>query len=69
MYEDAIFVNAWQCDFGIQYHQPIGKDDELVIGGTYTMKLPMQNTTEIKSTTNITDFDGTAYEFDYQQTQ
>lgn len=68
MYEDAIFVNAWQCDFGIQYHQPIGKDDELVIGGTYTMKLPMQNTTEIKSTTNITDFDGTAYEFDYPQT-
>lgn len=66
--KNAIYVNAWQCDFGIQYHQLIGADDQLVIGGTYSMKLPMKNTTEITSTTNIQDFDNTSYEFEYPQT-
>lgn len=68
VYQNALYVNAWQCDFGIQYHQPIGADDKLVIGGTYSMKLPMNNTTEVTSTTNITDQDKTAYEFEYPQT-
>lgn len=67
-YSNSIYVSAWECDFGIQYHQPIGKDDQLVIGGTYTMKLPMNNTTEIISTTNVVDVDNTKYEFDYPQT-
>ena len=68
MYQNAIYVSAWECDFGIQYHQPIGKDDMLVIGGTYSMKLPMKNTTEITSTTNITNMDTISYEFEYPQT-
>ena len=68
VYQNSIYVSAWQCDFGIQYHQPIGKDDQLVIGGTYSMKLPMKNTTEIISTTNVTDEDKTSYEFEYPQT-
>lgn len=67
-YSNSIYVSAWECDFGIQYHQPIGKDDQLVIGGTYTMKLPMNNTTEITSTTNVVDVDKSKYEFDYPQT-
>jgi hypothetical protein len=67
-YNNSIYVSAWECDFGIQYHQPIGKDDRLVIGGTYTMKLPMNNTTEIVTQTNIVDTDNTKYEFDYPQT-
>ena len=67
-YQNALYVNAWQCDFGIQYHQPIGADDQLVIGGTYSMKLPMKNTTEIISTTNVTDKDNTLYDFEYPQT-
>jgi long-subunit fatty acid transport protein len=40
----------------------------LVLGGTYTMKLAMNNKTEITSTTNIQDFDDKSYEFDYPQT-
>lgn len=68
IYQNALYVNAWQCDFGIQYHQPIGDDDQLVIGGTYSMKLPMKNATEITSTTNITEIDTTSYEFEYPQT-
>lgn len=67
-YQNAVYVSAWECDFGIQYHQPIGEDDMLVLGGTYTMKLPMKNSTEITSVTNIEDFDGKSYEFDYPQT-
>ena len=67
-YSNSIYVSAWECDFGIQYHQPIGKDDLLVIGGTYTMKLPMNNSTEIISTTNVVNTDNTKYEFDYPQT-
>jgi hypothetical protein len=68
IYQNAIYVNAWQCDFGFQYHQPIGEDDQLVIGGTYSMKLPMKNTTEIHSVTNKDDSDNTSYEFEYPQT-
>ena len=68
VYQNSMYVSAWECDFGIQYHQPIGLDDQLVIGGTYTMKLPMNNTTEIISQTNIIDVDNSKYEFDYPQT-
>jgi hypothetical protein len=68
LYENTMYVSAWECDFGIQYHQPIGEDDKLVIGGTYTMKLPMNNTTEIVTQTNVVDIDNTKYEFDYPQT-
>lgn len=67
-YENTMYVSAWECDFGIQYHQPIGDDDELVLGGTYTMKLPMNNTTEVTSQTNVLYVDDTKYEFDYPQT-
>lgn len=67
-YKDAVYVSAWECDFGIQYHQPIGKDDMLVLGGTYSLKMPMNNSTEITSNTNIEDFDNKSYEFDYPQT-
>ena len=67
-YKNTIYVSAWECDFGIQYHQPIGDDDLLVVGGTYTMKLPMDNTTEIIAQTNVINTDNTKYEFDYPQT-
>lgn len=67
-YNNSIYISAWECDFGIQYHQPIGKDDRLVIGGTYTMKLPMNNTTEITTQTNIVSVDKSKYEFEYPQT-
>jgi hypothetical protein len=67
-YENTLYASAWIFDVGIQYHQPIGKDDQLVIGGTYTMKLPMKNKTEILYDTNIKEYDNTAYEFDYPQT-
>lgn len=68
VYNNTMYVSAWECDFGIQYHQPIGEDDKLVLGGTYTMKLPMNNTTEIVTQTNVVDTDNTKYEFDYPQT-
>lgn len=68
VYQNAMYVSAWQCDFGFQYHQPIGNKDLLVIGGTYSMKLPMKNTTEITSVTNVSTIDSTAYEFEYPQT-
>ena len=67
-YHDVIYVSAWECDFGIQYHQPIGEDDQLVLGGTYTMQLPMDNDTEIQTQTNVVDIDNRKYEFDYPQT-
>lgn len=66
-YKNAMYVSAWECDFGMQYHQPIGKDDQLIIGGTYTMKLPMDNKTEITTKTNIDDFDNSKYEFEFPQ--
>lgn len=67
-YINSMYISAWECDFGIQYHQPIGEDDQLVIGGTYSLKLPMNNKTEIIANTNIEEIDDTSYLFDYPQT-
>lgn len=64
---EALYVSAWLCDVGIQYHQPIGKD-ELVIGATYSLKLPMNNRYEVTTMTNeIEVIDDNTLGFDYPQ--
>ncbi|MBP7103400.1 MAG: hypothetical protein KBA86_09160 [Bacteroidales bacterium] len=63
----ALYSNSFLCDLGLQYHQPIG-NDELVIGGTYAFKLPMNITSQITTITNTTVTDDTKNDFDYPQT-
>lgn len=65
---EYLYISAWLCDVGIQYHQPIG-NDELVIGGAYSLQLPMRNRSEITTITNeISVKEDTQQGFDYPQT-
>lgn len=73
LYEDTyqtecLYISAWLCDVGIQYHQPIG-DDMLVIGGAYSLQLPMSNSSEVTTITNeeVIKEDNTLL-YDYPQT-
>ena len=66
--KEALYISAWLCDVGIQYHQPIGEDDELVIGATYSLQLPMQNRYEIMTYTNELEIiEDNTLAFDYPQ--
>ncbi len=66
--QENLYVSAWLCDVGVQYHQPIG-DDELVIGGAYSLQLPMNNRSVITTqTTLIETIEDNESQFDYPQT-
>ncbi len=65
--QSNLYVSSFVFDFVFQYTQPIGQDI-LVLGGTYTMKTPMNIRCEEKITTNDTITDNTDYKFDYPQT-
>jgi hypothetical protein len=66
--KEELIIGAWLFDVGMQYHQPIGKD-ELVIGATYSMQLPMQTQSIVSTTTNVqTVVENTDLLFDYPQT-
>lgn len=60
-------VSAFLCDLGVLYHQPI-KKDELVIGATYSFKLPMPMKSQITTVTNTVVDDYYDYGFDYPTT-
>lgn len=60
-------VSSFLCDLGLLYHQPI-KKDELVIGATYSFKLPMPMTSQIVTQTNSQVTDDSKYDFDYPMT-
>ena len=65
--QESLYVSAWLCDVGVQYHQPIG-EDELVIGAAYSLQLPMNNRYEIITMTNEAEIIETdALAFDYPQ--
>lgn len=65
---EELLISAWLCDVGVQYHQPIG-DDELVVGATYSLQLPMRNKSIITTTTNVTTVvEDNTRQFDYPQT-
>ena len=66
--KENLYVSAWLCDVGIQYHQPIG-DDVLVIGGTYSLQLPMNNRSVITTQTTLVETkEDTESKFDFPQT-
>lgn len=66
---EYLYISAWLCDVGVQYHQPIGSDDELVIGAAYSLQLPMKNRSEITTITNeVSVVDDNTQLFDYPQT-
>lgn len=48
-YNSNMHVRSFNTRFGIQYHQPIGKEDELVIGAIYEYKSKLHNTLDITS--------------------
>lgn len=57
-------VSSFLCDFGIQYHQPIG-GDELVLGAAYSLSLPLNIWSQITTVTTSTNVDNENYGFDY----
>lgn len=66
--KESLYISAWLCDVGLQYHQPIG-DDELVIGLGYSLQLPMNNRYEIITKTNeVEEIEDNTLLFDYPQT-
>lgn len=65
--ESNLYVSTFLWDAGIQFIQPVGKKDVLVVGGTYTLKTPMNIRSEIATTSTQTITDDTNYSFDYPQ--
>lgn len=66
--KEALYISAWLCDVGVQYHQPIG-DDELVVGAAYSLQLPMNNRYEITTKTNDVEIiEDETLLFEYPQT-
>jgi hypothetical protein len=66
--DENLYISAWLCDVGLQYHQPIG-NDELVIGGAYSIKLPMRNKSVITTKTTLEEvIEDNQSTFDYPQT-
>ncbi|MBR2617862.1 MAG: hypothetical protein IKC81_00935 [Paludibacteraceae bacterium] len=64
---ENLYVSAWLCDVGVQYHQPIG-NSELVVGAAYSLQLPMHNrTVTTTQTTLIEEVVDTESAFDYPQ--
>ena len=62
-----MYSTSWLCDVGVQYTQPLGGKNTLVIGGAYSFKLPMNIKSQITTYTNKEDVDNTKYDFDYPQ--
>lgn len=62
-----MYSTSFLCDVGILYHQPI-KKDELIIGATYSFKLPMNIKSETTTITNEGVYDRSIYDFDYPMT-
>lgn len=65
--EKNLHCTTFLCDVGVLYHQPI-KKDELTIGATYSIKLPMLIDSQIRTVTNYTTEDNTKYSFDFPHT-
>lgn len=66
--QSATFIaSTFLCDVGVQYHQPI-KKDLLVVGATYSIKLPMAISSQMVTTTNKTVTDNLKYDFDFPMT-
>lgn len=63
-----LYSSSWLCDIGLQYTQPLGGKNTLIIGGTYSFKLPMNIKSQITTYTNKEDIDNTKFDFDYPQT-
>jgi len=60
-------ASAFLCDIGLQYHQNI-KRDEIVIGASYSIKLPMGMRSQIVTVTQQSVYDNTCYDFDFPTT-
>lgn len=56
-------VRSFNTRFGIQYHQPIGKTDELIFGAIYEYKSKLHNTLDITSIAADTVTTSNAYDF------
>lgn len=63
-----MYSTSWMCDLGLQYTQPLGGHNTLVLGATYSFKLPMNIRSQITTFTNKQDVDNTKYDFEYPQT-
>lgn len=60
-------VSSFLCDFGLQYHQPIG-NDELVIGAAYSLALPLNIWSTTTTVTTATKTESSNAGFDYPHT-
>ncbi len=60
-------ASTFLCDVGVQYHQPI-KKDVLTVGATYSIKLPMNISSQIVTMTNKEAVNSTGYDFDFPNT-
>ncbi len=65
--QNVLHCTTFLCDVGVLYHQPI-KKDELTIGATYSVKLPMHIDSQIKTVTHRESDDNTRYNFDFPHT-
>ncbi|MCQ2335806.1 MAG: hypothetical protein MJ010_01315 [Paludibacteraceae bacterium] len=65
--QKVLHCTTFLCDVGVLYHQPI-KNDELTIGATYSIKLPMTIDSQIKTVTQHITEDNTKYKFDFPHT-
>ncbi|MBP5318959.1 MAG: hypothetical protein J6Y77_06125 [Paludibacteraceae bacterium] len=61
-------VNAFACDLGVQYHQPIAQKDQLTLGLAYAFKLPMKVTGQTTTITNDTLYSEPVGQCDFPQT-